>query len=115
MDNKHRLVANAAASLLALGILGAAPASEAAGMEKCFGIAKAGQNACAGVHNCAALSGLHGCKGTSKVNYAPADFRLVPDGTCAKLGGLDEQQAKALLKHPRAVQAFEAQMQKRNP
>ena len=112
--DKRRLVATTSASLLALGILAAPPASRAAALEKCFGVAKAGQNACAGVHHCAALSDLHGCKGSSKVNYDPADFRLVPDGTCAKLGGLNERQAKALLKHPRAAQTFEAQMQKRN-
>ncbi len=112
--DKRRLIAATSVSLLALGILAAPPASRAAALEKCFGAAKAGENACAGVHHCAALSDLHGCKGSSKVNYDPADFRLVPDSTCAKLGGLDEQQAKALLKHPRAVHAFEAQMQKRN-
>lgn len=112
--NKDRFVANAAASLLALGILATAPASRAAAMEKCFGIAKAGQNDCAGAHNCATLTGLHGCKGTSKVNYDPADFRLVPAGTCTRMGGLHLEQALSLLKHPRAVKAYEARMRQRN-
>lgn len=112
--NKRQFVATTAASLLALDLLGLSPASSAAAMEKCFGIAKAGQNDCAGTHNCAGLSGLHGCKGTSKVNYDPADFKLVPAGTCAKLGGLDLKQAGAVLRSPDATKAFEAQMRKRN-
>ena len=111
---KRQFVATTAASLLALGLLAITDASRAAAMEKCFGIAKAGQNDCAGTHNCAGLSGLHGCKGTSKVDYDPADFKLVPDGTCAKLGGLDGKQARAVLGNPDATKAFEAQMRKRN-
>ena len=112
--DKRQIVATTAASLLALGLLAVTGTSRAAAMEKCFGIAKAGQNDCAGTHNCAGLSGLHGCKGTSKVDYDPADFKLVPDGTCAKLGGLDGKQARAVLGNPDATKAFEAQMRKRN-
>jgi uncharacterized membrane protein len=87
--NKRQFINTAAASLLALGVLAVAPASQAAGMEKCFGIAKAGQNDCAG------LSGLHSCKGTSTVSNDPGDFKIVPSGTCTKMGGLDMAQAKA--------------------
>ena len=111
---KRQFVATTAASLLALGLLAVTGESRAAAMEKCFGIAKAGQNDCAGTHNCAGLAGLHGCKGSSKVNYDPADFKLVPDGTCAKLGGLDLNQARAVLRNPGATKAFEAHMRKRN-
>lgn len=112
--DKDRLVANAAASLLALGIRAAAPASQAAGMEQCFGIAEAGRNDCTGVHHCAALSGLHGCKGAGKGDDDSADFKLVPAGLCARTGGLDLQQAAALLKHPRAVKAYEARLRQRS-
>lgn len=89
--NKRQFVHSAAASLLALGVLAAVPA-HAADMEKCFGIAKAGQNDCAG------LSGLHSCKGQSTASNSPGDFKVVPAGTCAKMGGFDEMTAKSKLK-----------------
>jgi uncharacterized membrane protein len=44
-------------------------------MEKCFGIAKAGQN------DCAAGPGTT-CAGTSKVDYQGNAWTLVPAGTC---------------------------------
>jgi uncharacterized membrane protein len=43
--------------------------------EKCFGIAKAGQN------DCAAGPGTT-CAGTSKVDYQGNSFKFVPAGTC---------------------------------
>ena len=52
----------------------AAPAS-AAGEEKCFGVALAGQN------DCAAGEGTT-CAGTSKVDYQGNAWTLVPAGTC---------------------------------
>ena len=109
--DKRQFVKTAAASLLALGVMAAAPASQAAGMggmEKCFGAAKAGQNDCAGI------SGLHSCKGQSSVSYDPGDFKIEAAGTCQKMGGLDMEQAKAMLKDPAKVKAFEQEMQKRN-
>lgn len=106
--DKRDFVKTAAASLLALGVLAATPASRAASMEKCFGVAKAGQNDCAGI------SGLHSCKGQSTVSYDPGDFRVEATGTCQKMGGLNMEQAKALLKDPAKVKAFEGDMMKRN-
>ena len=106
--DKRDFVKTAAASLLALGVLAAAPASQAAGAEKCFGGAKAGQNDCAGI------SGLHSCKGQSTVSYDPGDFRVEAAGTCQKMGGLNMEQAKALLKDPAKAKAFEESMKKRN-
>lgn len=106
--DKRQFIKTAASSLLALGIVAAAPASQAASMDKCFGVAKAGQNDCAGI------SGLHSCKGSSTTSYDPGDFKAVPTGTCAKMGGLTMQQAKETLKDPAKVKAFEQDMQKRN-
>ena len=106
--DKRDFVKTAAASLLALGVMAAAPASQAAGMEKCFGVAKAGQNECAGI------SGLHSCKGQSSVSYDPGDFKIEAAGTCQKMGGLTMDQAKAVLKDPAKVKAFEESMKKRN-
>ena len=102
--NKQHLLSIAAASLLAAGALATAPAAHADTMSKCFGIATAHHNDCAGI------SGLHSCKGQSPNNYDPGDFRVVPTGTCEKMGGLDMAQAQALLKNPAEVKAFEAKM-----
>lgn len=44
-------------------------------MEKCFGVAKAGQN------DCAAGKGTS-CAGTSKLDYQGNSWKLVPKGTC---------------------------------
>jgi uncharacterized membrane protein len=49
------------------------------GMEKCFGIAKAGANDC--------KSGLHGCKGMLKADGEKDSFLMVPKGTCSKIVG----------------------------
>jgi len=55
----------------------AAPAS-AAGNEKCYGVALAGQN------TCAAGEGTS-CAGTSKVDYQGDAWTLVPAGTCTTM------------------------------
>lgn len=109
--DKRQFIKTAASSLLALGIVAAAAPSQAGGMgnmEKCFGVAKAGQNDCGG------LSGLHSCKGSATTSYDPGDFKAVPTGTCTKMGGLTMQQAKEMLKDPAKVKAFEQDMDKRN-
>lgn len=93
--NKREFINSAATTLLALGVLAVVPASHAdghgmmkPGMEKCFGVAKAGLNDCKG------MSGLHSCKGMSTVSNDPGDMVIVPSGTCAKIGGMDMEQAK---------------------
>ncbi|NUQ17175.1 MAG: DUF2282 domain-containing protein [Sphingomonas sp.] len=47
-------------------------------VEKCYGVAKAGQN------DCKAGPGTT-CAGTSKVDYQGNAFKLVEKGTCAKI------------------------------
>jgi uncharacterized membrane protein len=47
------------------------------GVEKCFGVAKAGENDCA--------EGAHSCAGMSTADYDPASFKLVPTGTCTSM------------------------------
>lgn len=58
----------------ALGAMAATPVM-AEEMEKCFGVALAGQN------DCAAGPGTT-CAGTSKVDYQGNAWKLVPTGTC---------------------------------
>lgn len=106
--DKRQFIKTAAASLLALGVVAVAAPSQAASMDKCFGVAKAGQNDCGGI------SGLHSCKGTATTSYDPGDFKAVPTGTCTKMGGLTMEQAKETVKDPAKVKAFQQNMQKHN-
>ena len=55
--------------------------------EKCFGIAKAGQNDCGtDKHACAGLG--------AKVDKDPAEWKYVAKGTCEGLGGKTEAPKK---------------------
>lgn len=63
----------------------------AASKEKCYGVAKAGQN------DCANLAGTHSCAAQSKVDNDPGEWKLVPAGTCTDLGGFSKEDAKTLL------------------
>jgi uncharacterized membrane protein len=87
----QRLIASSAlASLLALGALGAHAADDAkAPKEKCYGIAKAGQN------DCSNLSGSHSCAGQAAVDNGVDDWRYVAKGTCHDVAGLSTDEAKA--------------------
>ncbi|MDD5295762.1 MAG: DUF2282 domain-containing protein [Rhodocyclaceae bacterium] len=83
MQVQHKLIQSAVAGLLALGIVatsGSALAADTA-KEKCFGVAKAGQN------DCGSNKSKHSCAGLSKVDNDPSDFKYVPKGTCEKMGG----------------------------
>jgi uncharacterized membrane protein len=80
MKNSHAIVTTAITGLLALGIA-AVNSAYAADEEKCYGIAKAGQNACNSNPD------MHSCAGHSKVDNDPNDFIPVPQGTCLKVGG----------------------------
>jgi uncharacterized membrane protein len=89
----HRLVASTAlASVLAMGLVNAAQAQESAkDKEKCYGVAKAGAN------DCANLSGSHSCAGQNKNAMAPDEWNYVAKGSCAKLGGMTLEEAKAAM------------------
>jgi uncharacterized membrane protein len=80
------MIAATAATLMTLA-LAAAPAA-AAEKDKCFGIAKAGQNDCA--------SGVHSCAGQSKVDMDKAEWKYVAKGTCKDMKGLSADEAKKL-------------------
>ena len=57
----------------------AATKAEAAGMEKCYGVAKAGKNDCQTANS--------SCAGTSKTDNQADAFIAVPKGTCQKIAG----------------------------
>lgn len=70
-----------AAAVAAAISVAAPPEASAQGVEKCFGIAKAGEN------DCANASGTHSCAGLSKMDYDGTEWALVPVGTCETEGG----------------------------
>jgi uncharacterized membrane protein len=81
------LIASAIASLAAATLAASAAEGEAA-QEKCYGIAKAGQNDCG--------TARHSCAGKATRDRDPADWKMVPKGTCEKMGGkLTEPDAKS--------------------
>jgi uncharacterized membrane protein len=90
--NNRLIVSSALASALALGLLNSAHAADEKGKEKCYGIAKAGQN------DCANLSGSHTCAGQAKVDRGPDEWSYVARGTCTKLGGMTADEAQVAMK-----------------
>jgi uncharacterized membrane protein len=80
-----KTISAAVGSLLALGTLAvstAAPAhamGDVKGMEKCFGIVKAGKNDCG--------TSKHACAGQAAKDGAGDEWIHVPTGTCEKLVG----------------------------
>ena len=85
--NQRLIVSSALASALALGLVGQVAAQDK-GKEKCYGIAKAGQN------DCANLSGTHSCAGQTKDDMSPADWKYVAKGSCKSMGGMSADEAK---------------------
>ena len=79
MNTKTVMMSAAIGGLMALGALSTASAAEGAKpeMEKCYGVAKAGKNDCAGA--------AHACAGQSKKDGDSGEFLSVPKGTCEKL------------------------------
>lgn len=79
-----KLVLSAVLSgMITAGAAHAADDMEAASPSKvkCYGIAKAGQNACANA------TGSHGCQGMAKVDNDPNEFVQVSQEECDKAGG----------------------------
>ncbi len=81
--NHQVTVQTALAGILALGLaasVSAGPVTPQAGQEKCYGVAKAGQNDCG--------TAKHACAGQgAKVNGDPTEWKYVAKGTCVNIGG----------------------------
>jgi uncharacterized membrane protein len=92
--NQRALIAAAAATLfstamISTGANAASHASAPAGAkEKCYGIAKAGQN------DCANLAGTHSCAGQAKVDSDKGEWKYVAAGTCKTMKGMTADEAK---------------------
>ena len=81
MNKRHALLASALAAVCVAG-MGVAHAADAGpGKEKCFGIAKAGQN------DCASVMGTHSCAGQAKKDMDSTEWKFTALGTCACAGG----------------------------
>lgn len=83
--NQRALIAATAAALMSLTVAVPAAAQE---KEKCFGIAKAGQN------DCASVTGAHSCAGQSKVDMDRMEWKYVAKGTCKDMKGMSQDEAK---------------------
>ena len=87
---QRAMIAAAAAAVMSLSMV-AVPAA-AQEKEKCYGIAKAGQN------DCASVTGTHSCAGQSKVDMDKSEWKYVAKGTCKGMKGLSQDEAKAAAK-----------------
>lgn len=80
--NKRFVIVSALATAFAAPVLVLAqkpvPAPSNFKAEKCYGLAKAGQNDCASAGN-------NSCGGTSKVNADPRAWIYVPAGYCERI------------------------------
>lgn len=87
--NQNRVVAAAAAAVIA-SLMAATPAvAQENAKEKCYGVAKAGQN------DCASTTGSHSCAGQSKVDMDKKEWKYVAKGTCKSMKGLTADEVKA--------------------
>ena len=81
MTNKTTMMQAALASVIAIGLAQAAEDAKTSqqAKEKCYGVAKAGQNDCG--------TASHTCAGKAKKDNVPEEWKYVAKGTCEKLGG----------------------------
>ena len=75
--NRNALIIAAVGTLVSLGVAQAMGAKE--GMEKCYGVAKAGKNDCA--------ANGHSCAAQAKADGDKNEWIAVPKGTCEKIVG----------------------------
>ena len=79
MNMRNLALAAAVGSLISMGVTATAVAGDKAGKEKCYGIAKKGQNDCG--------TATHACAGLAKKDNVPDEWKYVAKGTCEKVGG----------------------------
>jgi uncharacterized membrane protein len=85
--SNNKALACAISAVIALGINNTSVAAESTmemstnikGMEKCYGIAKAGMNDC-GTAN-------HNCSGEAKIDRDPKNWIFTPTGLCKRIAG----------------------------
>jgi uncharacterized membrane protein len=77
MTSKAAILAAAVSSLFVLTTT--AFAADDKNSEKCYGVAKAGKNDCAGA--------AHACAAQSTKDRSPKEFIALPKGTCERIAG----------------------------
>ena len=77
MTSKTAILAAAVSSLLVVSAT--AFAADEGNSEKCYGVAKAGKNDCAGA--------AHACAGQSTKDASAKEFIKLPKGTCERVVG----------------------------
>jgi uncharacterized membrane protein len=82
MNLKKTAIAAAVGSLLAASAAGIASAGDMGAGDKCYGVAKAGQNDCA--------ANGHSCAGQAKKDNDPNEWKEMPKDECEKMGGTTE-------------------------
>jgi len=92
MNQQRQIVASALAAAVAMGLGSVSAHAQEKAKEKCYGVAKAGQN------DCSNLSGSHSCAGQAKTDQDPSEWQFVAKGTCKGLNGLSSDEAKAKTK-----------------
>ena len=91
MNKRQALVAAALAGVcvLTVAVADAKPdTAEKGEQEKCYGVAKVGQN------DCSSADGSHGCAGQAAVDNDKNEWKYVAKGTCLKAGGKLPEKAK---------------------
>jgi uncharacterized membrane protein len=81
--NTQATIQAAIAGLIAIGFaasVAAQPVVQKEGTEKCYGVAKGGQNDCGTAKHACAAQGV-------KSDNDPTEWKYVPKGTCEKMGG----------------------------
>ncbi len=81
--NTQATIQAAIAGLIAIGFaasVAAQPVVQKEGTEKCYGVAKGGQNDCGTAKHACAAQG-------AKTDNDPMEWKYVAKGTCEKMGG----------------------------
>jgi uncharacterized membrane protein len=86
MNMKKLAIAAAVGSFLAAGTMGTAAAGDMGSQDKCYGVAKAGKNDCAG--------NGHSCAGQAKKDMDPNEWKHMSKADCEKAGGKTEAPKK---------------------
>ncbi|MEQ8508456.1 MAG: DUF2282 domain-containing protein [Rhodospirillaceae bacterium] len=74
-------LAAAVAGAVSMAAMTVPSTASAAGKEKCYGVAKAGENGCANA------AGTHSCAGQATVSFDGGEWKLVAEGSCMEMGG----------------------------
>ena len=88
MTTRRKWLESAVAGMIALGLAHEAAAQDPkrGEREKCYGIAKAGQNDCG--------TAKHTCAGQATRDNQPDEWKYVPKGSCEKMGGKTKPPAR---------------------